>query len=84
MYEVRTDELVDAQLADLPEGKTAAYLEVRAMLEVAPWSGDSMRPSNPDANVYSVPFGPDAEGTVIYLIQENERLVKVLEVIWLD
>ena len=84
MYEVRTDEDVEAQLADLPDEMTAAYLEVRAMLEVAPWSGDSMKASNPNANIYSVPLGPDSEGTVVYLIQEGERLVKVLEVIWLD
>ena len=84
MYEVRIDEIVEAQLADLPPGLTAAYLEVRAMLEVTPWSGDSMKASNPRANVYSVPLGPAGEGAVIYLIQENERLVKVLEVVWLD
>lgn len=36
------------------------------------------------ANVCSVPLGPAGEGVVIYLIQENERLVKVLEVVWRD
>jgi hypothetical protein len=84
VYEVRTDELVDAQLAQLPDSLTGPYLEVRAMLEVAPWSGDSLKPTNPSANVYSVPFGPGGAGTVFYLIQEEARLVKVLEVVWLD
>jgi hypothetical protein len=84
VYEVGIDEIVEAQLADLPPGLTAAYLEVRAMLEVTPWSGDSMKASNPRDNVCSVPLGSAGEGAVICLIQENERLVKVLEVVWLD
>lgn len=83
MYEVRTDEIVDAQLAELPAELVTSYLEVRATLEVAPWSGDSMRVSNPRANIYSLSFGPSSEGTVIYLIREVERLVTVLEVVWL-
>ena len=66
MYEVRTDEIVDAQLAELPAELVTSYLEVRATLEVAPWSGDSMRVSNPRANIYSLSFGPSSEGTVIY------------------
>jgi hypothetical protein len=84
VYEVRTDELVEAQLAELPESLAGPYREVRAMLEVAPWSGDSLKPSNPSANVYSVAFGPDGTGSVFYLIQEDVRLVKVLEVVWFD
>jgi hypothetical protein len=43
-----------------------------------------MQPRNPDANIYSRSFGPSDEGTVIYLIQEAQRVVNVLEVIWID
>jgi hypothetical protein len=84
VYEVLTDEIVDAQLADLPDRLTSAFGDACATIARSPWSGDSMRPSNPDATVYARSFGPTDEGTIIYLIQDDERAVRLLEVLWID
>ncbi|WP_344653736.1 hypothetical protein [Cryptosporangium japonicum] len=53
-----------------------------ALLEVAPWSGESYNRQHPDANMRSHPFGTDAKGLAIYLILEDQRRVIVLRVLW--
>ena len=85
MYELLTDEVVEAQLASLPEAVVAAYLEARQAVELAPWSaGSSMYPSNPKSALYAADVGqPEFDGTIIYFIDEIVRRVPVLEVMWL-
>lgn len=83
MYEVTTDEQSRAQIDALPADALAPFAEVRAMLAVAPWGGDSLNDANPDAPVRTVAFGPEHGGLVTYLILEAERRVDVLDVMWL-
>ena len=83
VYEVTTDEQSRAQIDALPAEALAPLAEVRAMLAVAPWGGDSLNDANPDAPVRSIAFGPGYEGLVTYLILEDQRRVDVLDVMWL-
>ena len=82
MYEVRSSEQVDEQVAHLPADALAAFAEARAVLEVAPWSGPSISDTAPDAAVRFAWFGPDAQRAVFYLVQERDRLVDLLDVFW--
>lgn len=82
MYTLRSSAQVDDQVTHLPRDALAAFAEVRAVLEVAPWSGESLNDANPNASVRSWTFGPDGRGVIYYLIQERDRLVGLLEVLW--
>ena len=82
MYTLRSSDQVDDQIAHLPRAAVAAFAEVRAVLEVAPWSGESINDANPSAPVRSWTFGPDGRGVIYYLIQERDRLVDLLDVLW--
>lgn len=82
MYTLRSSDQVDDQIARLPREALAAFAEVRAVLEVAPWSGESINDANPNAPVRSWTFGPDARGVIYYLVQERDRLVDLLDVLW--
>ncbi len=85
MYEIVTHDEARAQLDELPGHLVAHYLEARAALETSPWTaGRSSRPSNPDANVYTIDLGDDDDDvTVWYAIGERDREVHILEVVWL-
>lgn len=61
----------------------APFLEVRATLEVAPWSGDPLNDRDPDSPVRTVVFGLQGQGLVTYLILERNRRVDILDVLWL-
>jgi len=41
LYTVETDEQAQQQVAALPPEALSAYAEVRALLEVNPWAGES-------------------------------------------
>lgn len=82
MYTLRSSDQVDDQIAHLPRDALAAFAEVRTVLEVAPWSGQSINDANPDAPVRSWTFGPDGRGVIYYLVQERERLVDLFDVLW--
>lgn len=71
MYIVETNQQVDEQVAALPTEALARFAEVQALLEIAPWSGASLMPSNPAANMLSLPFGRHGEGLAIYLVLEG-------------
>jgi hypothetical protein len=49
----------------------------------SPWSGRAYNRECPDGNMRALPFGPDGEGFVVYLILEDQRRVVVLRVMWL-
>ncbi|MFG3437694.1 hypothetical protein ACGF0J_10670 [Nonomuraea sp. NPDC047897] len=51
------------------------------LLETAPWTGRSSNPSNPDANMLTMPFGE--RGLITYLVLERTREVYVVRVQWL-
>ncbi|MFI6883838.1 hypothetical protein [Streptosporangium canum] len=72
------------QVAALPKEVLPALAEVFALLEVQPWAGRSLNPDrNPDAAVRTHPFGGSGLGGVVYLILDDQRLVEVLEIVWL-
>ena len=85
MYDVTTDERSQPQIEALPADGLAPFAEVRAALEVAPWStGDSLNDEHPEAPVRSVVFGAEGQGMVTYLVVERQRRVDVLDVTWLS
>ncbi|MEJ7630766.1 MAG: hypothetical protein WKF54_14350 [Nocardioidaceae bacterium] len=84
MYRVTTDEQSQPQIDALPPDALASFAEARAVLEVAPWGGDSLNDDNPDAPVRSLAFGSTHQGLVTYLIVERRRRVDVLDVLWLS
>lgn len=85
MYAVDTDAEVNEQVAALPAQALPLYAELMAMLAVSPWSGEIYNQERPHtANMRTHPFGPNAEGFIIYLILEQERRVSVLRVVWID
>ncbi len=62
----------------------SSYAEIRVVLEVAPWSGDSLNKANPNGAVRTATFGPASQGMVTtYLVLEDIRRVDVLDVVWL-
>ena len=54
------------------------------MLEVSPWTGESIDAANPDAGVRTLTFGPTGQAMITYLILEDQRRVDILDVLWLD
>ena len=82
MYAVETDADVVAQVAALPASARLSYAELMALLEVAPWSGDSYNRQRPEANMRSYAFGPNGEGLATYLVLEDQRRVIMLRVLW--
>jgi len=83
VYRVTTDEQSQLQIDALPANALAPFVEARAVLEVAPWGGDSLNDDNPDAPVRSLVFGPTHQGLVTYLVLERQRRIDVLDVLWL-
>jgi len=84
VYQVITDERSQPQIEALPPDAAAAFAEARVVLEVSPWSGESLNAANPDAGVRTLTFGPTAQGMITYLILEDQRRVDILDVLWLD
>jgi hypothetical protein len=82
VYRITTDEESGPQVEALPASALAPFAEVRAALEVAPWSGDPYHRDRPDTALRSRIFGPDGEGLVVYLILDDQRRVDLLVVLW--
>lgn len=82
MYRVETDPDVHQQIDSLPTHALSDYAELRVVLEVSPWSGESLNNANPDAPVRTMPFGRHQEGLATSLVLERQREVHVLMVIW--
>ncbi|MBV9651404.1 MAG: hypothetical protein JO296_14865 [Pseudonocardiales bacterium] len=81
MYQITVDGHTQQQLDALPAQGQAAWRELRAVLEVAPWNGEPLHPKTPDG-VLTWQFGPDQEGLAYYLVIEHARQVAVLQVHW--
>jgi hypothetical protein len=82
VYRVTTDRDVEQQIDALPAAGLNAYLELRAALEVSPWSGEPLHPDNPKG-VLTWSFGGHGEGLVYYLILEDQRRVDIVRVLWI-
>ena len=55
--------------------------EAWSFLELTPWAGSPWRAFNPDGAVRLVVFG-EGRGTLICLVLEDQRIVEVLEILW--
>lgn len=83
MYELEIDPEAAGDVEGLPASALVPYAEALSLLEVTPWSGQAYNRQRPDGNIRVVPFGPDSEGYVVYLILEDQLRVAVLRVMWL-
>jgi hypothetical protein len=83
VYHVTTDEQSQPQIEALPPQARAPFAEARVVLEVSPWSGESLNAANPEAGVRTLTFGPTGQGMITYLILEDQRRVDILDVLWL-
>ncbi|MEJ2869079.1 hypothetical protein WCD74_14995 [Actinomycetospora sp. OC33-EN08] len=67
----------------LPRELLASLAELRVALEVAPWSvGAPLVPTNP-AGLRRVAFGDRGRAQVVYGVIDRDRLVSLLQLIWL-
>lgn len=83
MYELNDDDIAE-QIQNLPAEALVALAEVRATLELAPWSGEPARADNPDAAVRFLAFTTVAgSGFVYYLVLDDLRRVDLLHLFWL-
>ncbi|MEU7742256.1 hypothetical protein [Nonomuraea sp. NPDC049158] len=80
MYAVEFDPPAEKQRDTLPVEALPAFMEVRALLELALWSGDPPS-SNPAGNMLSMPFGHS--GIVTYVVMERRQLVYIVRIVWL-
>ncbi|WP_327046479.1 hypothetical protein OG320_00770 [Microbispora sp. NBC_01189] len=81
MYEVQHDPLAEHQRDALPAEAQPRYMELLAMLELAPWAGDPFKEDKPEGNMRKKVFG--GCGIATYLVIEEQRLVYVVRIIWL-
>jgi hypothetical protein len=80
VYVVEFDPPAEKQRDLLPVEALSAFMELRTVLELTPWSGD--RPTNnPAGNMLSMPFGET--GLVTYLVMEDRRLVYIVRITWI-
>jgi hypothetical protein len=83
LYELNDDDIA-GQVADLPPDALTVLAEVRATLEVAPWSGEPASADNPEGAVRFLPFTtPAGSGFVYYLVLDDVRRVDLLHLLWL-
>jgi hypothetical protein len=61
VYRVTTDEQSQPQIEALPQDAGAPFAEARVVLEVTPWSGESLNAANPDAGIRTLTFGPTGQ-----------------------
>lgn len=61
----------------------APFAEARAVVEIAPWNGDSLNDDYPEAPVRTLTFEPAYQGLLTYLILDDQRRIDLLDVLWL-
>lgn len=81
MYAVSLDAAARQQAETLPVETISSFPELRALLEAAPWSGESLNPDHPKANMLTQAFG--GRGLVTYLVLDEPRVVYIVRVDWL-
>lgn len=82
MYKIVTDELVVDQVAALPDEALAAYADALGVIALVPWNGRPYNDDKPDGNMRQLLFGARYQGTVTYLILDDQREVHPLLVQW--
>lgn len=80
MYSVTTDEQTDQQIAALPADALGSFAEARTLLEIQPWSGDTIHRGNPGGPVRTLAFSH--AGMITYLVIDELRRVDLLDVLW--
>lgn len=80
MYTVELDPTAERDRDALPPEAGAAWMELQAMLELAPWGGDPFREDRPEGNMLTHPFG--SHGMATYFVLEERRLVYVVSIAW--
>jgi hypothetical protein len=84
MYQVVTDDEVNAQVEALPDELLTYYAQVLDLLEIAPWNSEPYNDAKPDGVMRSLRFGrPGRTGEVIFLVLEPERRVEIVRVHWI-
>jgi hypothetical protein len=82
VYRVEADEPLRRQVDALPVDGQVAFAELRVVLEVAPWSGEPINPTNPDGAVRVMAFGADSRGLASYVILDDQRRVELVQIAW--
>ena len=72
---------VRATIATLPVDALRPLQAVWPFLELTPWAGAPWRAFTPNGAVRFLVFG-EGRGTIVYLILEDQRIVDVLEILW--
>lgn len=71
---------VEGSIAALPPVLLTDFAELRAALEVSPWTvGAPLVPANP-TGLRVATIGPAGTGQVVYHVIERERLVPIVQV----
>lgn len=71
---------IEASIAALPRELLTDFAELRATLELSPWTvGTPLVPTNPDG-LRVVTIGSAGTGQVVYHVIERERLVPIVQV----
>lgn len=81
MYVVETvGDDIDTSIAALPPELLDGFAELRAALEVSPWTvGRPLVPSNP-AGLRVATIGQDGLGQVVFHVLERDRVVPIVQV----
>lgn len=77
------DRAVLDQLESLPLEALPHYADALDVLELVPGNGRPYNDDKPDGPMRELVFGATGEGTLTYLILEDQREVHVLLVQWL-
>ena len=84
MYQVVTDDEVNAQVAAMPDDLLAHYAQVLDLLELAPWSSEPYTDAKPDGVMRRLSFGPPGlTAQAIFLILDRDQRVEIVRVVWL-
>ncbi|GAA1306662.1 hypothetical protein Psi02_24430 [Planotetraspora silvatica] len=78
MYTVDLDPVAQQQAEALPATAINVFLELRAVLEVDPWSGRPLNPDNPKSNILTRTFG--GFGLGVHLILDEQPLVYIVRI----
>lgn len=78
-YRIVSDPRAAAQVAALPVEALQLYGQVLDVLQLQPWNGRPINPTNPEGPVRLWPLG---RLLVTYLILEDQQRVDILDVVW--
>jgi hypothetical protein len=82
VYRIVPDDAVFDQVAALPVEALPFYAEALEMLQLVPFNGRPYNEDLPDGPMRELVFGAISQGTITYLILDDQREVHVLLVQW--